>query len=113
VLDEIVAGERTMANRRLKIMAEIPVLDLTSEAAVLTRRILDSGLVPTRADADAAHIALATVHQMDILLTWNCRHIANVQIQARLRRLVEKAGYELPTVCTMDELIGELYERND
>jgi len=113
VLDEVAVGERAMASRRLKIMAEIPVLDLTNEAAVLTRRILDFGLVPAKADADAAHIALATVHQMDILLTWNCRHIANVHIQARLRRLVEKAGYELPTVCTMDELIGELYERND
>jgi predicted nucleic acid-binding protein len=113
VLDEIASGERTMANRRLKIMAEIPVLDLTTGAATLTRQILDSGLVPAKAEADAAHIALATVHQMDILLTWNCRHIANVEIQARLRRLVKTKGHELPTICTMDEMIGELYERND
>ena len=113
VLDEIAEGERAMANHRLKIMSGIPMLDLTAEAADLTRRILDSGLVPAKADADAAHIALATVHQMDILLTWNCRHIANVEIQARLRRLVEANGYVLPTVCTMDELIGELYEHND
>ncbi len=113
VLDEIAVGERAMANRRLKVLADIPVLDLTDEVVALTRRILDSGLVPAKADADAAHIALATVHQMDILLTWNCRHIANVEIQARLRKLVEKAGYELPIACTMDELTGELYERND
>ncbi len=113
VLDEIGSGERAMASRRLKIMAGIPVLDLTTDAAMLTRQILDSGLVPAKADADAAHIALATVHQMDILLTWNCRHIANVEIQARLRRLVETKGQELPTICTMDEMTGELYERND
>jgi hypothetical protein len=113
VLDEIAEGERLMANRRLKIMSGIPVLDLTTEAADLTRQILDSGLVPAKVDADAAHIALATVHQMDILLTWNCRHIANVEIQARLRRLVEAESYELPAICTMDELTGELYEHND
>lgn len=113
VLDEIASGERTMANRRLKIMAEVPVLDLTNDVEVLTGQILGSGLVPQKADADAAHIALATIHQMDILLTWNCRHIANAAIQARLRRLVEAAAYELPTVCTMDEMAGELYERND
>ena len=71
VLDEIAEGERAMANRRLKIMSGVPVLELTAGAADLTRRILDSGLVPAKADADAAHIALATVHQMDILLTWN------------------------------------------
>ena len=113
VLDEITEGERAMANQRLKVMSGIPLLDLTVEAANLTRLILDSGLVPAKVDADAAHIALATVHQMDILLTWNCRHIANVEIQARLRRLVETKGYELPAICTMDELTGELYERND
>jgi hypothetical protein len=79
VLDEIAVGERAMANRRLKTMAGIPQLDLTDQAAVLTRRILDLGLRPAKADADAAHIALATVHQTDIVLTWNCRHIANVQ----------------------------------
>jgi hypothetical protein len=50
---------------------------------------------------------------MDILLTWNFRHIANVEIQARLRRMVEAKGYELPTICTMDELTGELYEHDD
>jgi len=58
----------------------------------------------------AARIALATVHKMDILLTWNCRHIANAAIQARLRRVVQARGFELPAVCTLDELIGELYE---
>jgi hypothetical protein len=113
VLDEIAVGEKAMANLRLKTLAEIPVLDATVEAAELTRQILASGLVPKKADADAAHIALATVHQMDILLTWNFRHIANVEIQARLRRLVKTAGYELPTISTMEEMIGELYERND
>ena len=41
---------------------------------------------------DAAHIALATVHEMDVLLSRNCRHIANAAIQARLRRLAEKSG---------------------
>jgi hypothetical protein len=42
--------------------------------------------------------------------TWNCRHIANAAIQARLRRLTEKSGFALPVLCTPDELTGELYE---
>lgn len=109
-LDEIAGGERAMALCRLEIMADIPVLDLTPAAAALTQHILGSGLLPAKTDSDAAHIALATVHQMDILLTWNCRHIANAEIQARLRRLMQTQGYALPTVCTLDELIGELYE---
>jgi hypothetical protein len=108
-LDEIAAGERAMAQRRLEIMAEIPVLDLTSNAATLTRHVLRSGLLPAKADSDAAHIALATVHNMDILLTWNCRHIANAEIQVRLRQLMQGRDYVLPAVCTLDELSGEWY----
>jgi hypothetical protein len=109
-LDEIAGGERAMAQRRLEIMADTPVLELTSAAASLTEDVLASGLLPATADSDAAHIALATVHKMDILLTWNCRHIANAAIQVRLRRVVQSLGYELPAICTPDELSGELYE---
>ena len=110
VLDEITDGEVAMAQQRLDVMAQIKLLDLTDEANALTKDILASGLLPSDADRDAAHIALATVHEMDILLSWNCRHIANAAIQARLRRLVEKSGFTLPVLCTPEELTGELYE---
>ena len=59
------------------------------------------------ADGDAAHIALATVHGLDVLLTWNCRHIANVAIQQRLRRLAEKSGYTLPSLATPEEFMND------
>ena len=110
VLDEISAGEAAMAQQRLDVMAQIKLLDLTAEASALTKDILASGLLPAEADRDAAHIALATVHEMDILLSWNCRHIANAAIQARLRRLVENSSGTLPVLCTPDELAGDLYE---
>jgi hypothetical protein len=110
VLDEIASGETAMAQKRLKTMSQIKLLDLTVEANALAKDILASGLLPINADRDAAHIALATVHEMDILLSWNCRHIANAAIQASLRRLVENSGFALPVLCTPEELTGELYE---
>lgn len=110
VLDEIASGEAAMARQRLALMAGIALLRSTDEVETLTQHILDSGLLPPDADRDAAHIALATVHQMDILLSWNCRHIANAAIQARMRALAEKSSFTLPVLCTLDELTGELYE---
>jgi len=110
VLDEISSGDAAMARQRLEVMAGITLLDLTDTANILTKEILTFGLLPSKADRDAAHIALATVHKMDILLSWNCRHIANVAIQARLRELVKKSGLTLPELCTLNELTGELYE---
>lgn len=113
VLDEIAAGEREMAHSRVELLVGLPVLDLTAAAETLTDRILESGLLPAGADGDAAPIALATVHEVDILLSWNCRHIANAAIQARLRKLANVAGFTLPVICTPDEMMETDYEPND
>ena len=71
VLDEMAAGEREMAQRGLELRAGIIVLELSAPAESFAERVLQSGLLPANADGDAAHIALATVHKLDILLTWN------------------------------------------
>jgi predicted nucleic acid-binding protein len=110
VLDEIACGEAAMARKRLDLMANVPILPVNSEAEALTQAILDSGLLPVGADRDAAHIALATVYDLDILLNWNCRHISNAAIQSRLRDIAARAGFNLPVLCTPAELTGELYE---
>ena len=107
VLDEIASGEREMAERRLKLMSEIAVVELSSAAEAFAVQVLQSGLLPASADGDAAHIALPTVHKLDILLTWNCRHIANAAIVGRLRRLAESQGHVLPELYTPEELLGE------
>jgi hypothetical protein len=105
VLDEIAAGELEMARQRCQLLANTKLLDLTDDAKSLTKQILASGTLPATADRDAAHIALACVHEMDILLTWNCRHIANASIQLKLRKLAEAAEADLPLICTPEELM--------
>jgi hypothetical protein len=67
VLDEIAAGEAAMARERVNLLRGIPLVDATSSANDFGRQILSSGLLPPSADGDAAHIALATVHELDIL----------------------------------------------
>lgn len=113
VLDEIAAGDAVGAQQRLELVADLKLLDLTDDANLLTKDILRSGSLPPTADRDAAHIALATVHEMDILLTWNCRHIANAAIQSRLRRLIEAAKFDLPVICTPEELMEDDNEPSD
>ena len=110
VLDEIAFGEPEVARRQLDLMAGITVLDPTPAAEALADRILRSGLLLASADGDAAHIAIATIHRMDVLLTWNCRHIANAAIVGRLRRLADAEGFRLPEIYTPEELSGEQYE---
>ena len=113
VLDEVAFGERVMAQLRLDLLGGVPILQVTDEVKALARKVLDSGLLPVTADRDAAHIALASAYEMDILLSWNCRHIANAAIQARLRKLAEAAGFTLPVICTPEELMENDHEQND
>ena len=63
--------------------------------------------LPVRAGIDALHIAIAAVHGMDILLTWNCTHIANATLYRRIAAVCEEAGHKPPLICTPLNLVGE------
>jgi hypothetical protein len=67
------------------------------------------GILPQKAKAvrDAAHIAVAAVHGVNYLLTWNCRHIANAQILKRIQMICDNFGFEMPLICTPEELLEE------
>jgi hypothetical protein len=77
------------------------------EATRIAEALLTSGIIPAKAATDASHIAVATRHGMDFILTWNCTHIANAQALPHLRAVVASLGYELPTICTPDELMED------
>ena len=83
----------------------MPLLAKTSFSPTFIRSVL-----PPTADRDAAHIAVACAHGMDILLSWNCRHIVNAVLQPRLRRVVTQAGFTLPVICTPEEFMEEDYD---
>jgi len=107
VVDEASAGDSEMASRRLAELLDIPILASNEEARELAKRFLDSRLIPMKAIDDASHVALAAMHGMDYLLTWNCRHIANAEIVRGLAEVCEMAGYALPMLCTPEQLMGD------
>lgn len=69
VVDEASAGDPAAARERLKVIQDLPLLDITPEAAVLASGIMASGIIPRKAATDAAHIAVAAVHGLDFLVT--------------------------------------------
>ena len=107
VLDEAGAGDPVTARQRLKVLQSLPLLDITPEVAELTSGILASGKIPHRAATDAAHIAIAAVHGMDFLVTWDCVHIANAAIIKALASICRQHGCECPVICTPEEVLGE------
>ena len=106
VIREAEAGDPEAAQRRLAVLQGIPRLALTHGALELAAEFIRRRLLPKRAAEDGLHIAVATVHQVDYLLTWNCSHIANPEIQARLSQFLLGEGLVLPFICTPEELCG-------
>jgi len=68
---------------------------------------LRASAVPTQAVVEATHIAIATVHGMTYLLTWNCAHIANATMRTRIETICRDQGYEPPVLCTPEELMED------
>ncbi len=107
VIDEASQGNPSESAKRLAIMKDITLLVLNNKAIDLALAFLQEKGVPSQANDDAYHIAIATVYQMNYLLTWNCKHIANAHIQPKLRQISQKRGYDIPILCTPYQLLQE------
>jgi hypothetical protein len=64
-------------------------------------------VLPSKAARDAAHIAVAAVHGMDFLLTWNCTHIANAELALGISAVCQDYEVRKPVICTPEELMGK------
>ncbi len=95
-----------MAQTRLEALEEIPLLSVTQQAVTLARSLVEQGPIPEKAEVDALDIAVAATNGMDYLLTWNCKHIANAEMQIGIGKLCRAAGFEPPVICTPEELLG-------
>ena len=105
VVKEINEGDENAVQRRLETIESIPEVEMTPEAVTLAQSLVDAGLVPQKAATDALHIAIATVHGMDYLLTWNLKHIANATLRNEIADGCRQRGYEPPIICTPGELL--------
>jgi hypothetical protein len=62
--------------------------------------------MPNNPVGDALHLALASFHKFDYLLTWNCEHLANANKFAHIRRINMLLDLHVPTLATPLELLG-------
>jgi predicted nucleic acid-binding protein len=106
VLEEIARGDSAAASRRLAAVEGFAVLRLTDEALALAQELLRRKAVPREYPEDAAHIAVASAHGMDYLVTWNFTHINNAERKHAIERIVTSHGLEPPVICSPEELMG-------
>lgn len=107
VIVEATQGDPEAAKRRIESIKEIPELKVTESVKNLAMALIDQGSIPKKAEIDAYHIAVATIHGMEYFLTWNCTHIANAAIRPKIETVCRNHGFEPPVICTPQELMEE------
>ena len=99
-LDEAGRGDVGAAARRMRFLQGIPELDIPSELPRIEGDIIKLFRLPPRATTDASHLALAVLHRMDYLLTWNCAHLANANKAKHLAIINRRLGLHVPALVT-------------
>jgi predicted nucleic acid-binding protein len=89
----------------LKLIAPLDALDLAEEVSILADGYISRGIFHRRFIADALHVAFASFHKIDYLVTWNFGHLANVRRQARIRLFNTAAGFFVPMIVTPEFLV--------
>jgi predicted nucleic acid-binding protein len=89
----------------LKLIKDLDRLELAEEVAILAEGYISRGIFHRKFIADAVHVALASYHKVDYLVTWNFGHLANVRKQARVRLFNAAAGFFSPAIVTPEFLV--------
>lgn len=107
VLAELAEGAYESKTDALSLLAGIELVDIPDEVADIIDVYLENRLMPRERIGDALHLALASFHKCDFLLTWNCRHIANANKFEHIRILNTRLGLFVPALVTPMELCAE------
>ena len=122
---EAVRGDATYAARREEALSKISVLPLTDTIVSAANALLKAGALPPIAQSDAVHVAFASAYSVDILLTWNLRHLANPNCMKKVREIITMLGMRMPESvrrksCLLlenkmyeDEILRELWKVKD
>jgi hypothetical protein len=100
-------SEPNHRNRLLSVIKEKNVITLSQgsfdDVKDLADYYLKKGLLPQNKLEDALHVAYATIFEMDLLLSWNFRHLANIKKEEKILEANREQGYRYP-LCIISPL---------
>jgi predicted nucleic acid-binding protein len=106
VVDECSAGDHSAASERLALLANIPILEVSSDARDLANDLMVQRAIPASEPRDALHIAIAAVNGIQFLVTLNFTHIANAETRSVIEQVCRDRGFVPPVICSPDEFLG-------
>ena len=106
VLDELSGGDPSRVAERLALVGHLPLLAIDPSVAEIVETYIRHKVMPADPGGDALHLALASYHKCDFLVTWNCLHLANANKFGHIRRVNAMLGLFVPALVTPLELLG-------
>lgn len=105
VIEEVSRGDESASKVRLEKIVKFPVLEIIDEVRELADLYFEQIPIPDKARGDAFHLAIATFHGMDFLVSWNFSHILSARVRAVIQEINTIRGISTPIICTPEELM--------
>ncbi len=112
VIDELERGDYPSREECLELVARLEILEITPAVLDVVAIYIARHVMPADPAGDALHLALASVHGYDFLITWNCRHLANANKFGHIRRVNALLGLYMPSLVTPLELLEDADDAN-
>lgn len=103
VMEEISKGDKDAAERRMKAVYSIPILQRNADIDRLAIALMETDVIPVSAKPDAFHIAFAVIYELDILLTWNQKHIATNPNRREIENVIVATSRSFPRLLTPEQ----------
>ncbi len=96
-----------LKSQRISFIEDLPMLEISTEVREVARIYVDRLLMPDDADGDALHLAIASFYGLDVLLTWNCNHLANPNKFEHIETVNNELGLKVPLLTTPLNYLSE------
>ena len=93
--------------QRIELTTGLEMLEINADVLEIARIYIDRLLMPDDADGDALHLAIASYYNMEVLLTWNCKHLANPNKFGHIDKVNGELGISVPLVTTPLNYLSE------
>ena len=105
VLEEIAEGDTDQASKRLALIEGISVINMSDNVKDVAESLIHKCSIPPNSYYDAIHVAICAVYDIDLLLTWNCKHLANPFMLPKSYSVLQALGYTSPLIVTPEQLL--------
>jgi predicted nucleic acid-binding protein len=108
VIAEVQIGDAETVRNRMVYCNSLALLDVHPQAEALAEHLLCKKAVPAKAFTDAVHIAMAALHEIRFIASWNFRHIVGAVARRNIELALTQEGVYVPVIATPEEILESL-----